>query len=140
MIRKGISQAKIAVANVRFRASRIGGADRGTHPHPAAEPFSKLLQGVLELPGTSAARLARIARNLTEDHITVLAGARATDGQIDSVAGLGKGEAVEHAVALIASGTAVDMAINSAKKAKIEKMIRTAKDYPALRPGQASVV
>jgi ParB/RepB/Spo0J family partition protein len=59
------------------------------------KPFAKAVEETLGISASAAKRKARIARNLTEEQITVLAAENVNQGQIDAIAALGKGDAID---------------------------------------------
>ena len=108
-------------------------------PLPAPKPFSTVLRTPLASQRWRRP-LARVARNLTEEQLTVLAHAGATTSHIDSIAALGKGEPVESAIKLIASGMSVDAAIGIAKKAQAQQTARAASEFDPPSPSGPSPV
>jgi hypothetical protein len=85
------------------------------------KPFAKVLHHTLGISESAAKRLARIARNLTEEQAATLAEHNVTGVQTDKIASLGKGGAIDQAIKLLASGVSVDESVRQAATLKVEK-------------------
>jgi hypothetical protein len=148
--RKKLSEADFNRAMIRWRdlyvelnpdADGSGGSNKKAEtPRPAGEfsaafdgtparpaPFYKEVQSTLGVSPAKATRIARRAKNLTEDQVTALASHNVNGTITDKIAALGKGEPIDRAVELVTSGTIPEDAIRQAAKLKPPKVSKAAK-------------
>jgi hypothetical protein len=134
---KGAAQKTEAAASAASGDSKPSGDKRSlplTKDAPGApRPFAQVLESTLGVSAGTAKNLARVAKNLTEDDITVLAAKKVTNEIVNKIAALGKGEAVSQAVKLIGSGMNHDEAVRQAAKLKPEKAAKAPKPGAAPR-------
>jgi ParB/RepB/Spo0J family partition protein len=95
-----------------------------------AKPFAKVLQETLHVSPATAGRLARVAKNLDETQLDVLAANKVNDGTLDKLAALGSKEHIDKAIGLIASGMDHSEAVRQAGKAKGQRKAVESKQPP----------
>jgi ParB-like chromosome segregation protein Spo0J len=119
--------AEVNAGRATAKLSGIHEAPDATASGPTPKPFARMLEKTLGISPSAAKRLDRGAKNLNEGQITILSEAKATSGQVDSVAALGEGDAINHAIKLIGTGMNIDLAIGAAKKVKAAEPVKPTK-------------
>jgi hypothetical protein len=114
--------------------------DESSAPRPP-KAFARVLQYVLGMSPAAADRLAREARNLTEEDVEVLAEKKVTGEVVNKIAALGDGEAKKTAVKLIASGLNPEEAVRQATPLKVPKPKKAPKagKAAAVRPSPKQI-
>jgi ParB-like chromosome segregation protein Spo0J len=100
--------------------------------------FMQVIQETLKVSRATAARLARVARNLEPEQIDVLSKHKVTDNITDQLAGLGDREAIVKAINLIASGMDHAEAVRQAAKPVREKKAAEKKGPPTREQAQVA--
>src|ERR1700728_400220 len=86
-----------------------------------------LFQKTLGISAATAGRLARVARNMNQDQLNMLAANRADNATCDRLAALGSMKYIDNVIALITSGTDCAEAISRIFLAKHEDKMATEK-------------
>jgi ParB-like nuclease domain len=96
-----------------------------------ADPFYKEVESTLSVSPSKATRIARMAKNMTEDQAVALAKHDVNGAIIDKVAALGKGEPIDRAIELISSGINHEEAVRQAAQFKPPKSPKPGKNGAA---------
>lgn len=123
----GRAQKVVAEAKKAVAAAQAAGEEAAPDVVAAAagettKPFAEVVAGTLGVKKSTAAKLARQAKNLTVEQVDLLTAAKASKETFDAVAKLETPAAVDAAVKLIASGMDHAEAVRQAVKQKAPKV------------------